>query len=58
MGASAHSFLTDTGIFIMAARKTRPPLPKQNYGNDMAKTGPYLSHIWVRYGKVGGMIWN
>ena len=33
-------------------RYLRRPLPKQNYGNDMAKTGPYLTHIWEWYGKV------
>ena len=29
------------------------PLPKQKYGNDMANVGPYLTHMWKWYGKVG-----
>ena len=29
------------------------PLPKKKYGNDMAKHGPYMTHIWEWYGKVG-----
>jgi len=28
------------------------PLPKQKYGFDMANYGPYMAHIWVRYGMV------
>ena len=28
------------------------PLPKQKYGFDMADDGPYMAHIWVRYGMV------
>ena len=28
------------------------PLPKKKYGNDMAKFGPYLTHMWEWYGKV------
>ena len=27
------------------------PLPKQKYGNDMEKLGPYMAHIWKWYGK-------
>ena len=29
------------------------PLPKKKYGNDMTKVGPYLTHVWKWYGKVG-----
>ena len=31
---------------------TQEPLPKQKYGFDMANYGPYMAHIWVRYGIV------
>ncbi|XP_022808864.1 uncharacterized protein LOC111345839 [Stylophora pistillata] len=29
------------------------PLPKKKYGSDMAKHGPYMTHIWEWYGKIG-----
>jgi hypothetical protein len=28
------------------------PLPKQKYGKDMAKFGPYMTHMWAWYGTV------
>ena len=28
------------------------PFPKQKHGFDMANYGPYMAHIWVRYGMV------
>ena len=33
--------------FIITDIITTIPLPKQKYGKDMAKFGPYMTHMWA-----------
>ena len=36
---------------VVSQEQPQLPLPKKNYGNDMAKLGPYVAHMWEWYGK-------